>query len=796
MLHQPIRRESMLQTDLNMKGSKARRFDLPAQGRERHIDYVPPQLDADAVCASLACHDAYELQAGYMIHGLPCYGAFASYGDLTDAQELHLCEREARRLVRVANSTGPVLVQGSDDMFGPATKEGYLRLHRLGRKLIRSFQICQHDAAVIATEHLGSKQEYVSCADLQSRLLSNFDISSGDERFTGFQSTTDADTDRCYHAVVNYMTAIFVRVILQTVRGEYWVNHLVAVVARLAAKVKVIGTDLPRAVEQSLQKATDARIRIHQRAIREGRYAITRPDSYGGDEEIVKERTFAQAGESTRYFLEMDTLYNFTIRVLVSALDEFAVSNTMAPATDDFESSVALYESFITAEQVLLCEQRDGGIGAASDVGITQAFTAGFQVCLQAWEALAKKPVDPSTTSWTSVQWKWSRVDEATGALLPENRQGTVKLSSMKSVIAAAVPYSLISGASTAALATLVDMLLFDSGGYHRTSVVLINQPNVVCTAMVRTSTYESRRPGNVTDRDALPVSETYLLQKRAVVNLGTGLDSGSLAPSPLMKRRREVQPTLQDRETTKETLESVKKKMDTWVLDDNVIMVPYKRYAWGWIAVSTMLVMGGLVVGFVVGDRIDAVDPFNISLFCWAVAAFLLVVAKAIRVEQWPWSSFLRGECPCRSVSEVVAVTGVNPQVLLAILLRLDSRIYLKTRGPFNVFFLRRSHDNTGFSIDVPIRCSTAMEGGLIPIKVLMGGGPRLVFVHSHSWATYNVAAHASRYEGRVYCRDVTHASSWEAGVPWYRLSILGEDERLHTSRVLGVFEQDCYFC
>ena len=167
----PIRRESMLHTDL--ESSKARRLNLPALGRERHIDYVPPRLDADAVCATLVCHQAYELQAGYIIHGLPCYGAFASYGNLDDAQELDLCEREARR-VRVANSTGPVLVQGSEDMFGPATQEGYLRLHRLGRKLIRSFQICQHDTAVIDTEHMGGDQNFVVCANLQSRLLSNF----------------------------------------------------------------------------------------------------------------------------------------------------------------------------------------------------------------------------------------------------------------------------------------------------------------------------------------------------------------------------------------------------------------------------------------------------------------------------------------------------------------------------------------------------------------------------------------------------------------------------------------------
>ncbi|KAK4031711.1 hypothetical protein C8A01DRAFT_21121 [Parachaetomium inaequale] len=781
----------------DFEGSKAMHLDLRAVGHERYVEYEAPRLDADAICATLNCHQSYELQAGYVIHDLPCYGAFAFYGDMTEAEELALCEREARRLVRIANTNSPVELQGSEDMFGPATQEGYLRLHRLGRKLIRSFQICQHDAAVAETENMGNDRSYKRCADLQSRLLSNFDISTGEERFTGFRSAADGDVDRCYHAVVNYMTAVLVRIILQTVRGEYWVNHLVAVVARLAAKVKVIGTDLPRSVELSLQKATDARIRIHQRATRDGRYAITRPAWYGGDEAIIKNRIHAQVGEAVKYFVEMDTLYNSTVPILISSLSDFAVSNPMAPATDDFESSVAMYESFVTAEQVLLCQQRDGGIGAASEVGTTRAFTGGFQVCLQVWENLAEKPVDSKTTSWTSIQWKWSRVDETTGALMPENRQGTVKLSSMKSVIAATVPYSLISGSSTAAFSGLIDMMNFDSGRYHKSSLLLIKQPSVLCTAIVRTSTYESRRPDSVVDRDAYPVSETFLLQKRAVVNVSTGVDSKNAALAPMLRRtRRENEITLRDRDTTKEALESVLKKFNTWVLDDNFIIVPYKKYAWGSMAISALLVIGGLVVGFVVGERINGVDPFNISMFCWALAAFLLLVAKAIRVENWPWSSFLRGECPCRSVSEVVAVTGVNPQVLLAILLRLDNRIYLRTRGPFNCFFRRRSDDAGGFSIDVPIRCSTAMEGGLIPIKVLTDWGPRLVFVYTHSWATYNVAEHSSSHSGRVYCPDVTHPSSWEGDLPCYRLSVMEEDDTVITARVLGVFERDCYFC
>ncbi|KAK5654559.1 hypothetical protein OQA88_7188 [Cercophora sp. LCS_1] len=462
--------------------------------------------------------------------------------------------------------------------------------------------------------------------------------------------------------------------------------------------------------------------------------------------------------------------------ILLSSLSDFAVSNPTAPATDDFESSIVMYESFITAEKVLLCEQRDGGIGGASEIGITRAFTGAFQVCLQTWETLAEKPPDSKTTNWTSIQ------------------QGTVKLTSMKGVIAATVPYSFISGSSPTVFSSLMDLLLFNSGLYHNSSLFFIKQPNVLCTARVRTSAYESL-PSEFAGGGAYPVSETFLLQKRAVINTDVESESAA-APASTLWWREAPEITLRDRNTTKNALDMVMREFNTWVLDDNVIIVPYRKYAWGSMAMSGLLAIGGLAVGFVVGERISGVDPFNISMFCWALAAFLLLVAKAVRVEQWPWSSFLNGQCPCRSVSEVVAVTGVNPQVLLAILLRLDNRIYLRTRGPFNCFFRRRSSDAAGFSIDVPIRCSTAMEGGLIPIKVLTDYGPQLVFVYTHSWATYNLVENSSLHSGRVVCRDVTHPSSREGGVPCYRLSVMGKDDKVFTARVLGVFQQDCYFC
>ena len=97
--------------------------------------------------------------------------------------------------------------------------------------------------------------------------------------------------------------------------------------------------------------------------------------------------------------------------------------------------------------------------------------------------------------------------------------------------------------------------------------------------------------------------------------------------------------------------------------------------YAWGWMSFSAFLVGAGLAIGLYTGEGIRGVDPFNISVFCWALAGLILILAKAVCVEYWPWSDFLKGDVPCRSIGEMRAVTGIDEQVLLAVLLNLDRR-------------------------------------------------------------------------------------------------------------------------
>ncbi|KAK6721411.1 hypothetical protein SNK04_000307 [Fusarium graminearum] len=79
------------------------------------------------------------------------------------------------------------------------------------------------------------------------------------------------------------MAAILVKIILRNIRGDYWVNNLIAVVARMTAKLKILGKDIPRSVELTLQSSADARIRISQRRRQIERFALLSPNQLGED---------------------------------------------------------------------------------------------------------------------------------------------------------------------------------------------------------------------------------------------------------------------------------------------------------------------------------------------------------------------------------------------------------------------------------------------------------------------------------------------------------------------------------
>lgn len=203
---------------------------------------------------------------------------------------------------------------------------------------------------------------------------------------------------------------------------------------------------------------------------------------------------------------------------------------------------------------------------------------------------------------------------------------------------------------------------------------------------------------------------------------------------------------------------------MQDWVIDESSVTVSNTFYVISVMMIAAVLGAGGLAIGFTVGERIKGVDPFNLATYTWVLAAFVVLICKSVRVENWHWSDFLRWRVRCRSVSELASAAGLHEQLVMAKLLHDDcGGSILLTRGPYNSVFRNQANGTgDGFSIDRPISAATLMLSGLALLKVVAPRGHAIVCL-DHRRGTYlTVVEHqGSQEKSRLICDDLSRIST-----------------------------------
>lgn len=167
---------------------------------------------------------------------------------------------------------------------------------------------------------------------------------------------------------------------------------------------------------------------------------------------------------------------------------------------------------------------------------------------------------------------------------------------------------------------------------------------------------------------------------------------------------------------------------MDRWFIDQNSIRISCRLYVANVILLAFFIICGGIVVPFLVGEKIMGVDPFQITTYSWLVAAFIVLIAQSRYVSVWPWHDFIHGRVVCHSISDVCEVTGMPAQVVIMYLLLEEWATVLQTRGSFNGMFKRKVEDTSGFAIDKAVHISTLFASGFVVVKVFETMGEHLV--------------------------------------------------------------------
>ncbi|KAK4449795.1 hypothetical protein QBC34DRAFT_403998 [Podospora aff. communis PSN243] len=704
---------------------------------------VDLEIDEESICSGLDCHRRFKVKEGYEMKDLPKFNDLTRY-DIEEAQEMRLWNFEVGRLVAAVKSERPVLLEGPPEWYGPADSDGYNRMHIMATTMRYALDVCVHDNELLLLEHQPFLMSRDSFAGSYRNLIRDFDPDEGVIRYDK-QIKLIKNNDEAYHSLVNYVTATLARVLTRTVTGKFWVENCIATVAKFASKLKVLGHDLPSAVSRTMEAQNDVNARLGELYPSEPNPLLARAAESGkrargdtGDIDLMDT-------SGARYFLVVDSFSSGIVSLLSSSIKHLHWDEEVEQTADLFETSTVIYHSGFRQQMIHLCQERDGAIGAGADVNMTRCAGMIFDVCREIWSEMPS--VEGPVGEHTTLIWNWTGLTR-TGDLLP-SVPGSKTWVSMKDVISGFVPYIVFCGNAPDILSHMGRAIIHFSDPTNPPK--FFNHQACLAAARIRTTQYEKRRRQTLMPRNIKfqNVYDTAMAQEGALA--GIQGDPTGPAAEALRRRHRET------REKYRRAIDQV----ESWVLDECTVIITSLWYSYIVLAVVGILVGGGVAL-LAAEDRIVGVDPSNLTVLVWTAAGFLMVYFKSRRVENWPWRDFLQGRVVCRSVSEVHAVTKIDPQDLMAVLLRFEPRVNLQKSGPFRALFLRLS--DGGFSIDVPPTVDAATAGGRIFVGVDSPNGPALVSLEARARESYTSHdQNDSKKDGvGLLCRDFVDPASY----------------------------------
>lgn len=694
---------------------------------------------------------------------LPDFDGLSSYIIVNKVHE-KLWGMETERLLDIVKNPEKPLQFSSDTLFSGNDEDGYRELSKACQKIQTAVSICLLDNETINSEHCGQ----LSNKDKLSKLIKQATLKQNTTKDEASGNCSNSRDDMILDAtfcLVNYISAVLARLISQTSPGEYWQCNVLSVLIKRVAKIKVLLSDLHahsavavRAGVAALDKVRNAgpvpQSVLDEEEECEELLRLLDANEKEGLASLEEKRVASYCIEQNRFQTGINAFLNF---MLVSMR---FTNRSGLPATT-FELCAVVYETGFEGFKSLLFQDRDLEYSATSDLDTLNTAHSAFSILSQTVFHLkeAQESNGPPTRKpfklETYVEWAYLGSENSDGVEhsdvdLAYRKKGPIRLQTMEEVVTVMVPLFATCPIFVSNLTKFRNMMALS--GRIRDDVQPFEEGNFNAFFRMYTSDFDK----TMGQRDVLRLSEA--------LELGffsrSSLTSGSVVPGFTNPDR-----SIDDQNTKAaqdlHKLDGLIKEMDQWVIDEKSVVIQCGWYVWPTILVAALLVGGGLIIGFSVGERIHGVDPSNLASYLWVVAAFIIVIAKSVHVKDWTWNDFLHRRVRCCSVSELHALTGINEQLIMAKLLH-DEGDYgsggsvLKIRGPYNSVFRKRA-SGEGFSIDVPVTTRTLLLSGLTLLKAVTPRGHALVCLDSRRGADLRVVEHqGGQNNEHLVCADI----------------------------------------
>ncbi|KAJ4129127.1 hypothetical protein NW768_007660 [Fusarium equiseti] len=520
-----------------------------------------------------------------------------------------------------------------------------------------------------------------------------------------------------YYLLVDYITATLARLLSAgfTRHQIYWLSIIVNVLAKLSTKLKVLSHDLRTFSIKVVETYANLRMcrDLHKFS------AADNTSDIDLDMEMVNTDQVVDSGDTylADYISDMGVVSNWLFRLTWHILTDLNTRNTRGRGTDEFEISATVFSAGSRGLSTLIYQNRPGHISGSSSSVAVGMYHRAFEIMMDTAMSLRKN----SAQGFQMARVSYSTLSIGNGKSFPDQ---TFKITSMAHLISTMVVFSCMDPTLTEDITTVCNTI--------RASTVLPIVDSKVdgyaSFASLRNTPAETNRPPLP---DSRPLSESFILHSgnRRLSN-PTDLENASWSWSFNTVTQKELH-----------TSESMRRRISAsareWAVEEQAISVSCLRYTISVMIGCGILVLGGLMAGFFVGSRIDGVDPFNITMFAWIIAAFIIVVCKSLRVAEWTWRDFLKGRVTCRSVRELASVTNLDEQGIIMHLLSSEHASPLKLRGPYNSAFANSRSE--GLSVDVKPKVSTLFVSGMIILEVLKESGSALISLDLRPQITTN---------------------------------------------------------
>ncbi|EEU48962.1 uncharacterized protein NECHADRAFT_75649 [Fusarium vanettenii 77-13-4] len=759
-------------------------------------------ITKDEVLEVVSMHKRFSMPSvapGVEVTDLPNFDDVTLYEVSEEAQE-QLWANEVVRLLEAVTSPEPLAFEGSEDL-AVDSKRSYEILADIADHIWHALNIAKYDGESLLASN---SQELHSVDDLRnSRFILDHlcDQEEEDDALNDSSEAMPRHSRQDFFNFVNYCTAVLTQVLCATVDGKTFYINIIAHLAKISTKVKVVSTRLQECAQISIDNGvTDRNIPIPDQDDIRGRQGENKMmgNSPGDNKPNIGPMLESMRGfrgnlaplesigkkDAMRniYFHQCEKYRHGIFDLLFFIILSLRGTNKLVrKSVTSYEICSMVYGTGFERFRTLVHQDYGNDFLGTSDISMVNCARNSFNLLDKTIQRVESSPPThnrpPATTPGADTRHP-------------------LMLKSMSHAVTVMIPLIMTSPRLVGSVSEFINAVIFNELLDEREKNPI--KPHAVgkYTAFFCLTTAEydaaqrnlgSGEPGSLSK--AL-MRRNNLFAGRQLADIGREA-SFAFDPNDLTWRASsDDDQTTPDRiQRHQQELDGFSNKMKAWVLEEKGVMVHCRLYVSMLMLLCVLLVAGGVSIGVAVGDRITGVDPFNITTYCWVLAAFVLLVAKSVRVHNWPWNDFLHGRVLCKSVSELSSVTGVNEQLILAKILQDESISVLQTRGPYNTVFNRKSED--GFSIDRPLSTWTMLLSGLIMIEVESTHGRALVCLDLRRGTKYgliqNMCVYTDQGNEFIHCPRLPNEKDQEVHGDPNRIRL--DEGKLIWLRALGFY-------